>query len=583
MISITLDGQKVKAEEGKTILQVATEQGLEIPTLCHNEFLAPYSACRVCLVEVTKDGKSELLPACSTRIANGIQVQTDTPRVHSTRKMALELLLSRAPAVEKIRQLAAQDGITTPRFFSENKDERCILCGLCVRVCEDIVGVSAIGFANRGADRQIMTPFDEPSTACIACGACAHVCPTGAITIQDIKGRQILHQELFLGPTSAIRVPFRQAIPNVPFIDKDACIHFKTEGCKICEKVCESQAINHEAADEFEDINVGTVVLATGFELMDCKRIPQLGYGRFDNVITSLEFEHLCHASGPTGGQLLLSDGREPDNVAILHCVGSRDQNHHAYCSRVCCMYAMKFAHLVHEKTRAHIYEFYIDMRSFGKGYEEFYNRMLGEGVTFIRGKTAEVTDVAFTVEEEGKLIVCCEDTLIGMVRRIPVEMVILCPAMVPSQGTEKTAKLFGICSSKDGFFREEHPKLGPISTDSKGIFLAGTCQSPKDIPDTVAQGAAAAGAVLSLGDSDVIEPIKSIIDEALCAGCKICISVCPYDAITFNEKKKVSQIDEILCKGCGACVAACGSGASTQQSFKDEQIYAEIEGVLVY
>ncbi|OGB98282.1 hypothetical protein A2V82_07845 [candidate division KSB1 bacterium RBG_16_48_16] len=449
-------------------------------------------------------------------------------------------------------------------------------------MCEEVVGVSAISFANRGIERRVTTPFNAPSDTCIACGACAYVCPTGAISIEDIKGRQVLHQELYLGPTTAIRVPFMQAIPNVPFIDKDACIHFKTENCKLCEKACEPQAINHEMTDEYEEIDVGAAILTTGFELFDCSRIPRYGYGRFDNVLTSLEFEHLCHASGPTGGKVLLQDGNKPESLAILHCVGSRDKNYKSYCSRVCCMYAMKFAHLVHEKTDAHIYEFYIDLRAFGKGYEEFYNRMQGEGVNFIRGRGAEVTDVALTPEEEGKLIIRCEDTLIGMVRRIPVDMVVLCPAMVARKDAEAVGKLFGVTLSQDGFFREQHPKLGPVSTDADGVFIAGACQSPKDIPDTVAQGAGAAGAVLSLGDYVTIEPIKSVIDEALCAGCKICISVCPYDAISYNQDKKISQIEEVLCKGCGACVAACSSGAANQQSFKDVQIYAEIEGALV-
>ena len=582
MISIILDGEKVKAEEGKTILKVAQEVGVEIPTLCYNDFVTPYAACRVCLVEVTENGRSDLVPSCSTAVREGMEIKTDSPLVLSTRKIALELLLARAPAAEVIQELAAKNGITTPRFAAKKEDERCILCGLCVRVCEDIVGLSAIGFANRGTERMITTPFGVPSDTCIACGACASVCPTDAIQVKDIHERDVLHRELTLGPTTAIRVPFRQAIPNAPFIDKDACIHFKTDNCKLCEKVCEPEAIDHNAVDEIEEIEVGSIVLSTGFELMDCKQIPQFGYGRFDNVLTSMEFEHLCHASGPTGGTLQCHDGREPQSVAIMHCVGSRDEHYHRYCSRVCCMYAMKFAHLVHEKTDARIYEFYIDMRSFGKGYEEFYNRMLGEGVMFIRGKGAEVTDVAYTPEEEGKLVVRCEDTLIGVVRRIPVDMVVLCPAMVPAKGTEEISKLFGICASQDGFFREQHPKLGPISTDSEGVFIAGACQGPKDIPDTVAQGSGVAGAVLSLGDSVAIEPIKAVIDEELCSGCKVCISVCPYDAITFNEEKKVSHIEEVLCKGCGACVAACASSASIQQSFRDEQIEAEIDGALI-
>ncbi|HIE50944.1 MAG TPA: CoB--CoM heterodisulfide reductase iron-sulfur subunit A family protein, partial [Armatimonadetes bacterium] len=226
----------------------------------------------------------------------------------------------------------------------------------------------------------------------------------------------------------------------------------------------------------------------------------------------------------------------------------------------------------------------YIDLRAFGKGYEEFYKRVMEEDVVFIRGKAAEVTDFAETPEEEGKLIVKCEDTLLGIVRRLPVDMVILCPALVPRQDAGEVAKLFGINRSRDGFFLEQHPKLAPVSTASDGIFLAGACQGPKDIPDSVAQGAAAAAESLSLIDRGVveIEPITAAINEDVCAGCKICIGLCPYTAIYFDEEKNVSVVEEVLCKGCGACVAACPSGAARQYGFADQHIFAEIEGMLM-
>ena len=581
MVSIVLDGKKIDVEEGTTILKVARDMEIDIPTLCYHEMIKPYNACRLCIVEVTSNGRTTITASCSTEVEDGMVVKTDSLSVINVRKMVAELLLARAPSVEKIREIATKLGIEESRFVEE-KEQRCILCGLCVRACEEIVGVNAISFINRGTEREVSTPFKVESDVCIGCGACEYFCPTEAIKIEDIKGRKVLHDYLYLGPTKAIRVPFLQAIPNVPVIDENYCIHFKTDNCKLCEKSCEPEAINHDMKDEYEEIDVGAAILTTGYELFDSLKIPEYGYGRYSNVINSLQFEHLCHASGPTGGKILLENGSEPQQIAIIHCVGSRDKNYKSYCSRVCCMYAMKFAHLVHEKTNARIYEFYIDMRSFGKGYEEFYNRMLSEGVTFIRGKVAEVSDGALTSEEEGKLIVRCEDTLVGIVRRIPVDMVILCPAVVSRNDSEEVAKLFGLTLSADGFFREQHPKLGPISTDSDGIFIAGACQGPKDIPDSVAQGAGAAGGVLSLGDYYSVEPIYSVIDDKLCAGCKICISVCPYDAITFNEEENVSEIQEMLCKGCGACVAACPGGVARQNGFKDEQIFAEIEGVLI-
>lgn len=581
MVSIVLDGKKIDVEEGTTILKVARDIGIDIPTLCYHEMIKPYNACRLCIVEVTSNGRTTITASCSTEVEDGMVVKTDSLSVINVRKMVAELLLARAPSVEKIREIAAKLGIEESRFVEE-KEQRCILCGLCVRACEEIVGVNAISFINRGTEREVSTPFKVESDVCIGCGACEYFCPTEAIKIEDIKGRKVLHDYLYLGPTKAIRVPFLQAIPNVPVVDENYCIHFKTDNCKLCEKSCEPEAINHDMKDEYEEVDVGTAILTTGYELFDSLKIPEYGYGKYSNVINSLQFEHLCHASGPTGGKILLENGSEPQQIAIIHCVGSRDKNYKSYCSRVCCMYAMKFAHLVHEKINAHIYEFYIDMRSFGKGYEEFYNRMLSEGITFIRGKVAEVSDGALTSEEEGKLIVRCEDTLVGIVRRIPVDMVVLCPALVSRNDSEEVAKLFGLTLSADGFFREQHPKLGPISTDSDGIFIAGACQGPKDIPDSVAQGAGAAGGVLSLGDYYSVEPIYSVIDDKLCAGCKICISVCPYDAITFNEEENVSEIQEMLCKGCGACVAACPGGVARQNGFKDEQIFAEIEGVLI-
>ncbi|UCH36809.1 MAG: 4Fe-4S dicluster domain-containing protein [Armatimonadota bacterium] len=509
-------------------------------------------------------------------------VRTDTPEVLEARKVIVELLLARCPQVEKLRELADQLGVGKPRFEPDKDDEKCILCGLCVRACQEVVGVSAINFLNRGPDRIVTTPYDMPSDVCIACGACAQVCPTGAIRLD---GEDVLrHRELDLGPPKAIHVPFAQAVPNAPIIDTQSCIHAKTGFCKVCDKFCEPGAINHDMEDESEEIEVGSIILATGFEPFDCSALLQYGYGRLPNVITGLEFELMSNAGGPTGGKILTEDGKAPASVGILHCIGSRDENYNEYCSRVCCMYAMKFAHLVREKTHGDVYEFYIDLRAFGKGYEEFYKRCLREDVIFIRGKGAEVTDVCETPEERGKLVIICEDTLLGEVRRIPVDMVILATGLVPRKDAAEVGRRFSVGRSKDGFFLEQHPKLAPISTASDGIFLAGACQGPKDIPDSVAQGAAAAGAALSLSGAGVIhlEPITSAIDDKVCGGCKICISVCPYGAITFDDENKVSVVTEALCKGCGSCASGCPSGAARQRHFADNQILAEIAGALM-
>jgi len=355
--------------------------------------------------------------------------------------------------------------------------------------------------------------------------------------------------------------------------------------CMECEKVCEAEAINHDMEDKYEEIDVGNIIVATGFQEFDPSVIYQYGYGRYDNVLTGLQFERMSNASGPTEGEILLADGRRPESVAILHCVGSRDENYHKYCSRVCCMYSLKFSHLLREKLPgAPVYQLYIDMRCAGSGYEEFYERLQEEGVNFVRGRAGEITDIAETPEEEGKLIVICEDTLVRRKRRIPVDMVVLSSALEPLADAEQVARTFSLSRKADGFFLERHPKLDPVATMTDGVFVAGCCQGPKDIPDTVAQASAAAARVLAMISKGKveIEPITAIIDEEYCAGCKICNDLCPYKAISFDEEKKVSIINEALCKGCGVCVSACPSGAITARHFTTEQIMAQIEGVLV-
>jgi len=576
-ITLEINGQKVEAKEGMTVLEVAKSAGIEIPTLCYHEALEPYGACRLCTVEIISEGKTSLVTSCQYPVEEGLVVNTDAPQVIKARKMLIELMLARCPDVPKIQELAREYGIDKPRF--EVKEELCILCGLCARMCEEVVGVSAINFQKRGFEREVTTPFAEISEACIGCGACAKVCPTGAITIEDIYGRQVVHSDTLLGPNAAIRVPFSYAVPNVPAIDRDNCIHFKTDECKVCEKFCDQKAINYEMEDEYEEVEVGNIIVATGYDSFDPTPLYQYGYGRLDNVITSLEFERLINASGPTGGKVLLKDGSEPETVAIIHCVGSRDEHYHTYCSQVCCMYSMKFGHLVREHVPgAKVYEFYIDIRAVGKAFEEFYNRVLNEGTVFIRGRPSDV------LQQNGKLVVQGEDTLANLEYSIPVDMVVLSTALEPRKDAEGVARLFNINRSADGFFLERHPKLDPIATMSDGIFVAGCCQSPKDIPVSVAQASAAAAKVLAMisAGSIEIESAVAVIDEELCSGCQICNLLCPFSAISFDEEKKVSQVNEALCKGCGVCVAACPSGAITGKHFTVEQIMAEIEGILV-
>ena len=360
--------------------------------------------------------------------------------------------------------------------------------------------------------------------------------------------------------------------------------------CLECVKVCEAKALDHDMRDEIREVNVGSIILATGYDTMDPTPMKQFGYGRYPNVFTSLEFERLNNATGPTGGRILMRDEngeftKPPESVAIVHCVGSRDVHYHEYCSRVCCMYALKYGHLIHDKVgpQAKIYDFYIDMRCFGKGYEEFFIRCQEEGLNFIRGKPAEITHRARTPEEQGRLMVIGEDTLLGQPYRIPVDMVVLCAAIEARSDALEVGRIFGVNQGRDGFFLEEHPKLAPLSTATDGVFLAGTCQAPRDVPDTVAQASGAAAKSLSLATLGrvMIQPTISWIDPNICAGCQVCIGLCPYTAIEFDERRGVSIVNETLCKGCGSCSGFCPSGAARSRHFNNRQIFAELEGIL--
>ena len=411
---------------------------------------------------------------------------------------------------------------------------------------------------------------------CTGCAICEEKCP-----------KKVLDEVFNVGMTNrkAVYKPFPQAVPMYPVVDKATCIYFIKGKCKACEIFCPAGAIDFEQQDEMIQLQVGSVILATGFDTFDATRIPQYGYGRLSNVFTSVELERMLNASGPTAGKILLRDGKEqPESVAIVHCVGSRDENFHEYCSRVCCMYSLKFAHLVRERLPdAQVYNLYIDIRAAGKRYEEFYHRVMKEGANFIRGKVAEVTDVARTPEEEGKLVVQVYDTLAGMQRRIPVDMVVLGLGMEARHNAPKVAQLFGLGCDFSGFFTERHPKLDPVMTMVEGIFIAGACQGPMAIPESVAQGAAAAvrsSGLISQG-TVMMEPVRAHINEAKCSGCRICNNLCPYTAIVYHAERQVSEVITAMCQGCGTCVAACPSSAIRGAHFTHEQLMAQVVGLL--
>ncbi len=411
---------------------------------------------------------------------------------------------------------------------------------------------------------------------CTGCGICWEKCPKKVIDNVFEAG---------MGNRKAVYVPFPQAVPKYPVIDDVNCTYYLKGTCKACEKFCPTNAIDFNQKAEEITVQVGNIILATGYDLFDARRIPQYGYGKLANVFTNLEFERICNAAGPTGGNIVLRDGKTaPKTVGIVHCVGSRDKNYNAYCSAICCMQSLKFAHLVRERTGAEVYNFYIDIRTPSKGYEEFYQRLLEEGTRFVRGKVAEVTNVARVPEEEGKLIIQVEDTLIGKQRRIPVDMVILSSGMQARHDSKDVAKLFGISCSADDWYIERHPKLDPVATMTDGIYIAGCAQGPKDIPASVVQGAAAAARVLGkIQQKEIaLEPVRATINENQCSGCRICNNLCPFNAILFHEDKMVSEVNPALCQGCGTCVAGCPAGAISGTGFSNEQILSQIDGLLM-
>ncbi|WP_321403660.1 CoB--CoM heterodisulfide reductase iron-sulfur subunit A family protein [Maridesulfovibrio sp.] len=425
------------------------------------------------------------------------------------------------------------------------------------------------GFVGNYTVTVLRRPRYVNETICTGCGACLEKCPTKAIS-EFNEG---------LGTRKAIYRNSPQAVPNTPVIDGTVCKKITKDKCGICQKICPTGAIDYTMQEKREVFNVGSIVLATGYDTMDPAPIAEYGFGRYDEVYTALQFERLNNAVGPTGGKIVMKNGQSPESVAIIHCVGSRDKNYHEYCSRTCCMYALKYDHLIKDKVGhdVNVYNFYIDMRCFGKGYEEFFKRVQEEGVTFIRGRPAEI------VQEGEKLVVVGEDTLLGMDVRVPVDMVILCTAMEPRSDMTDVARIFGVSQGQDGFFLEEHPKLGPVSTATDGIFLAGACQGPKDIPDAVAHASGGAAQALALAAKGKvsISPTTSWINPDICIGCKVCINLCAYSAIEFDERRQVSVINEAMCKGCGSCAGYCPSGAAQIKHFSENQIFDEIDGLL--
>ncbi len=414
---------------------------------------------------------------------------------------------------------------------------------------------------------------------CTGCGVCYEKCPKKLPSEFDCG----------LGIRKAIYVPFPQAVPNVPVIDRENCRYFSDGGkCGVCQKLCPSQAVDYTLEDEVITDKFGAIVAATGFQTWDPTAYGNLGYGRYPDVITSLQFERLFNASGPTEGKLVRpSDHQPPKNVVFISCIGSRDDEHgYPYCSKVCCMYNAKHALLLKEKVHdAQAYVFYMDIRANGKGYEEFVRRTIEKyGATYLRGRVSRV------FQDGEKLIVRGVDTLAGKPVEIEADLVVLAAAMEAQPDAKDLARKLGISTDEYNWFSEAHPKLKPVEVLTAGIYLAGACQYPKDIPDSVAQASGAASKVVGLFAKPSLEsePTVAEVNETTCAGCQLCKEVCPYTAIDTkvlydragNPIKTVASVNEGICHGCGTCVAACRSSSIQLKGFKDNQILSEIDAL---
>lgn len=432
---------------------------------------------------------------------------------------------------------------------------------------------------------------------CLGCGACYEQCPVKVRNEFDYN----------MSERKAIYVPYTGALPNVPVIDTKNCLRFggrdsgvykeaynlglinqeeferyKNRDCTKCKEACSFDAINYDDKDEVIERNIGGIVTATGFELFDPSVLPQFGYGRIPEVYTSLEFERILAQTGPTGGKLLMRNEKEPESVAIIHCVGSRDKNHKEYCSGVCCLYALKYAHMIEKHAPAvKVYDIYADWCVPGKDNQEFLDSISKwKNLHFIH------TNLPMNIEltqTNGTIALSCVDVS-GKKNEFSADMVVLCPAIIPAKDASRLSEILLISQGKDGFFTEGHTKLAPVSTNIEGIFIAGCAQGPKDIQSSVAQAAAAAGQLLSMlvpGRKLELDLMTAEIDENACAECMICIGLCPYKAIVLDKEKKVAVVNTVLCKGCGTCVAACPSGSAKSRHFTTQQIFAEIEEVL--
>ena len=496
MIELTINGTKNKFPEGQTLLECIESVGIKIPTLCYHKALTPYGACRLCLVEISQNGRSTIQASCTYPASNGLVIDTNSERVIKTRKIMIELLLTRCPDSEAIKQIAEEYGIKETRF--EKKNDDCILCGLCVRMCQDRMGISAISFVNRGSDRKVCPPFDTASDVCQSCGACFSICPTERIKLEETgKNKPIPILSEFdegLIQRSAAYIPYPQAVPNKATIDERYCAHILKDQCEVCKEFCEAEAIDLEQKEKNIELNVGAVILSPGFEIFDAKIKEELGYGHYPNVVTSLEFERIMSASGPFAGHILRpSDKTEPKRIGFIQCVGSRDVDRD-YCSSVCCMYATKEAIIAKEHVGKDLEcdVFFMDMRAFSKGFDEYYQRAKDLGVEYIRCRPASVKEIPETKNLSIEYLAENDKK-----ESREYDLVVLSVGLVPPKSAKELSEKFGIELNEFNFCSTSPFK--PVESTREGVYVSGPFTEPKDIPETIMQASGASSKVLSL------------------------------------------------------------------------------------
>ena len=490
-------------------------------------------------------------------------------------------LVEKAPSIggrmaklDKIFQtLDCSACILTPKMVDVAKHPNVILL-----TNTEVVNVS--GFVGNYEVTAIKNPRYVDEGRCVGCGLCTESCP---VKVPDGFNEG-------LSQTRAISIYSPHAVPKVAIINPEYCLRLKTgkDVCGRCLKACEAKAINFEQKPETIQLKVGGIIIAVGAEVFDASKIREFGYSRFKNIISNIEFERILEASGPTGGKIICpQSGKPPKSIVFLHCVGCRDIRFYEHCCRVGCMNSLKQAIQAREKLGedVDIYICFNDIRAFGKGYEEFYRRARDLDIKLLAGMPSEIHS-----NPDGSLYLDIYEKGVNKLLELHADLVVLSNGLVPRNDLDKLSEIFHVPRSAEGFMLELHPRTRPLESPTAGIFLAGTCQGPKDIPDTVAQASGAAMKaveLLSKGEIE-IEPLKAVVNQTFCGGCRICQSICPYDAIEIKTEmvngieKLKAEVVEVKCQGCGSCASACPTRAIKMQHYTNEQILAEVQAALI-